>query len=151
MPENVDILDALAAALRERGELTVAATGWSMGGLLARAEALVLRPLGPRGAAWGSVAAFRRGDRWFVHRIVLRCGARYLAKGDAVRQPDWPWLRRSDIEAQVVAVVIGGRRRDLTGRGARWRARCQALRSLLGAGLWLLVTAARRCLRRRRF
>jgi hypothetical protein len=118
-----DISDVLATALQQAGEITLPAYGFSMGGELARADALVISSASRHTIRWGSIVVFRRFDRWIAHRVIWMFGRRSpwlcVTKGDAVRAHDSPFVARQDVVGVVTAFRRGERVESLTGRGAR--------------------------------
>lgn len=138
-----DILDALEEALRLRGEVAVPAAGVSMGGVFGDAEALVVRPPGPRPIRRGEVVVIRRAETWMVHRVVLCWGRRYVTKGDAVATIDRPFASKAGIVGRVVAVRTRAGDVDLCTPAARKTGRAIAWKSL-AAGLRAAAAGIRR-------
>ena len=107
MTDNAVMLEVLRDLLRTRGEVVVGPSGFSMGGAYRRVEGLVLRPA-PAHIRVGDVVAVVRGERWALHRVLGCRGDWFLTKGDAVADFDDPPARRDQVEAVLVARVIGG-------------------------------------------
>jgi hypothetical protein len=106
-----DISLALEEVLRQTGEVTVPAFGFSMGGALGKADALVIRAARAESARCGDVVVFRRFDRWVAHRLIWKFGPRSefigLTKGDAIRGADRPCPKKADVIGVVVACKFG--------------------------------------------
>lgn len=120
LPDNVVVQDALRAVLRERGEVVVPAEGYSMGMRYRRTDGLVLR-LPERRIRVGDVVAYARGAIWVLHRVMLARGDLLWTQGDALATLDAPPVRRDEVEAVLVARLMGGRRIRETRRHALWR------------------------------
>lgn len=120
--------DKLLAALEAAGELVLPLAGESMGPRWARATAVAVRVAAPPGPRWGDIVVFERSGRWYAHRLILRCGARCVTKGDARWAWDRPVVRVEDLPGVVCGVVSNGVRVPVT-------------RSRLRAG-WELLRAA---------
>lgn len=129
MTDDALVLDALRAVLRERGEVVVPPTGFSMGSRYLCSDGLVLQP--PRDPIRiGDVVAFARGSRWVLHRVVAIRGDRVVTQGDALGVADDPPVPRDRVEAVLVARVCGNRRVPESRLHAWWavvRCRLQAL------------------------
>jgi hypothetical protein len=127
MVSEQDISAALEDALRQTGEVTVPAFGFSMGGRLGKSDALVIHAAQAGSVRCGDVVVFRRFDRWVVHRLIWKFGPRSefvgLTKGDAVRGADRPRARKTDVIGVVVACKAGGEIHMLN----TWGARCAAV------------------------
>ena len=118
---------ALEEVLRQTGEVTVPAFGFSMGGVLGKADALVIRAARAESVRCGDVVVFRRFDRWVAHRLIWKFGQRSefigLTKGDAVRGADRPCAEKAAVIGVVVACKCGERVHMLN----TLRARCLAV------------------------
>jgi hypothetical protein len=128
-----DISETLEEVLRQTGEVTVPAYGFSMGGALGKAVALVIRAARAESVRCGDVVVFRRFDRWVAHRLIWKFGAKSefvgLTKGDAVRGADRPCAKKTDVIGVVVACKFGERIDMLN----TMRARClAAIRVVIG-------------------
>lgn len=144
MTNDAAILEALQAALRERGAINIPAAGLSMGGRFAEADSLVISRIVSGRVPVGGIAVFRQADRWFVHRVLMRWRDRYWTKGDAVWTLDRPLPRRDDLIGEVTAVVRGGTRCNLVSVGARCRGRLRAACGWIQVALGLLTYAVRK-------
>jgi hypothetical protein len=118
---------ALEEVLRQTGEVTVPAFGFSMGGALGKADALVIRAARADSVRCGDVVVFRRFDRWVAHRLIWKFGPRSefigLTKGDAVHGADKPHAKKSDVIGVVVACTSG---RKIHMQNS-WGSRCVAV------------------------
>lgn len=133
-----DIASALEEALRQTGEVTVPAYGFSMGGALGKADALVIRAARGESVRCGDVVVFRRFDRWIAHRLIWKFGPRSefvgLTKGDAIRGADRPCPKKKDVIGVVVACRFGEHARSLRTPRARLHAAWHVLIGLITAG-----------------
>ena len=120
MPDNAVVQDALRAVLRERGEVVVPPEGYSMGPRYRKTDGLVLAAPSRR-IRVGDVVAYARGDVWVLHRVMIARGDLLWTQGDALATLDTPPVRRDEVEAVLVARVLGGRRIRETRRHALWR------------------------------
>jgi hypothetical protein len=116
------VLETLRSVLTERGEITLPATGFSMGPIFQASESLVIRSCsqGSR-ISLGTIVVFERNERWVAHRLWLKWGDLYLTGGDATWALDWPPLRRHAMEGAVVAFWFNGRRIELESEMAWWQ------------------------------
>jgi len=116
------VMETLRSVLLERGEITLPATGFSMGPMFQSAESLVIRSCSHSPAlSPGAILVFERNEGWVAHRLWMKWGDVYLTGGDAVWTLDWPPLRRDGITGRVVALWRNGRRVELESGMAWWR------------------------------
>jgi len=142
IPEPVSapvVLETLQSLLRAQGEITLPATGFSMGPVFRSADGLVIGAVGS-GAPLppGTGVVFVRHGRWVAHRLWMKGGMWCVTGGDATWTLDWPPPRRSEIEGRVVALIRVGRRVGLDGDTVSWRAPIwwgRGLGRLIGRGL----------------
>jgi signal peptidase I len=114
MLDQSDILVLLEEALQEDGEVTVPASGLSMGRRLARADGLVVRHATPDDVRFGSVVAFNvEGIRWVAHRVVWKFARDSewlcMTKGDSNPGPDLPFVRKDELVGLIVGMRRGSR------------------------------------------
>ena len=117
MTDN-ELSEVLDAVLRERGRVTVPASGFSMGGLFREADGLTIDRLNGRRPRMGDVLVFRRFDRWVAHRVILVYdeASPWLCRtrGDALLRPDDPPVRKGEEVGFVTGLVRGERTTDIT-------------------------------------
>lgn len=137
------VLDTLRGVLRERGQVSLPAAGYSMGPTFRAADSLIIRAI-PAGVALppGRIVIFERQGHWVAHRLWLKWGAYCLTGGDAVGTLDWPPPHRSTIEGVVSGLLINGMPVDLDARQDLW-----GRLPWIGRGLFrLFKTLVKRCL-----
>ena len=110
--------------------MVVPPSGYSMGARYRAVEGLVLQPA-PARIRVGAVVALARDEQWVLHRVLGFRGGHLLTKGDALATLDDPPARCDQVEAVLVARVVGGRR--VAER--RWTAWCLVLRGWLHVGV----------------
>ncbi len=97
-----------AASLRSHGRLRLAVTGTSMLPAVRPRDVLMIRACKSDAVRTGDIVAYSRDGRLFVHRIVGRAGAAFIAQGDALPFPD-PAIAAGELLGRVVRVVRRGR------------------------------------------
>jgi signal peptidase len=102
------VVELAAASLELTGVLRLKVSGSSMLPAIRPGDVLTIHRFAHGGASAGDVVLFRREGRFFVHRILRREGAGFIARGDAARSCD-PWVADSDLLGRVVSVERGGR------------------------------------------
>jgi hypothetical protein len=116
------VLETLRSVLREKGEVTLPAVGFSMGPRFQAAESLVIRSCSPgQRLSPGTIVVFERNDRWVAHRLWLKWGEIYLTGGDAIGSLDWPAPQRNALDGEVVALWFHGQRIGLESATVWWR------------------------------
>jgi signal peptidase I len=125
--------DLAVQVLHAKGSVRMGVLGSSMLPAIRPFDVLLLRRA-TRAPAIGEIVLFRRGSRFFVHRVVDRDGDSLVTQGDALGEPDPP-IDRAGVLGRVVRVVRG--RRVL--RPARQAGRVAALfRRSDSAARWFL-------------
>ncbi|NCC50537.1 MAG: hypothetical protein EOM20_04900 [Spartobacteria bacterium] len=136
MVEQSDIMETLGDLLREQHQITLPASGFSMGRSLAQADALVIHEAVDHPLPIGIIAVFQRDERWWAHRVLWHYFRdntfHYVTKGDALRAPDQPHVAASDIVGYVAACKKGDVRINL----------CSGTQRILGLLAALLSHAA---------
>ena len=108
-----DLLDALAAAVRQGRPVTVPVSGVSMGARFSGVDAIVITPVPFASVRIGTIIVYRRNDKWVAHRVVrvIRSvsGRAYVTKGDAIHRFDDPPVSETGYIGVVTAVQSGAR------------------------------------------
>lgn len=125
MIEQADIMDTLEDALREQTQLTLPASGFSMGKTLVEADALIIQTVRNHPLPIGSIAVFKRNNQWWAHRVIWDYfkdnAVHYITKGDAIRAIDKPHVTCSDVVGYVSAYTKDSKRVEISSLKQRLR------------------------------
>jgi signal peptidase I len=96
--------------LRVFGTLRLRVNGWSMLPTLWPGDTIIVSRTGFSQILPGSIALFRRTDRFFVHRILHKDIAKkeILSRGDAMPRPDPPFMS-GELVGKVLFIVRNGK------------------------------------------
>lgn len=139
MITNHDILELLSDAVQTGTGVRIPVAGRSMGPTFAEVTEIVVKPAIPAQLRVGHIVVVQRNGLWVVHRIMWRCGGRFITKGDGLGQLDRPWV----VGEAIKGVVVGlGMKEGSTYDLCTFRARVKGLISVLrGWGsLWLTLS-----------
>lgn len=124
MITDTDIRQALLDTLRQRDEMTLPATGISMGPRFTGTEALVVQRADVATLRTGDIIVYAGNDRWIAHRIIWRFRKQRKAfcatKGDGAGLADYPGIQSTE----VIGLVVGIKK--MTGWNRYGRARAYA-------------------------
>lgn len=102
------MIELAAVSLLKTGALRLRVSGSSMLPAVRPGDVLTIHRCPARDAARGDLLLVRRGDRFFVHRMLRREGDAIVTRGDAVRSADPP-VAFEDLLGKVVSIERRGR------------------------------------------
>ncbi|MGE5056948.1 MAG: S24 family peptidase [Acidobacteriota bacterium] len=102
--------ELLCDSLRCFGTLRLKVNGWSMLPTVWPGETIIVSSTNFSQITPGQIALFRRGDRFFVHRVLSKDDLKkeILSRGDAMRRTDPPFVS-SELLGEVRFIVRNGK------------------------------------------
>ena len=142
MIEHADMMNTLEDLLKQEHELTLPASGFSMGRIMADADALVITAVTHHPLPIGSIVVFKRDNQWWAHRVIWHYfhdnTFSYITKGDAIREIDKPHVNTQDVVGKVSAYMKDDSRINLSSLAQRLAGWCRAcfIKMRIGKHQW---------------
>ena len=105
--------ELLCDSLRSFGTLRLQVNGWSMLPTIWPGDTVIVSPTNFNQITPGKIALFRRGDRFFVHRVLSKDNIKkeILSRGDAMPRTDPPFVS-SELLGEVQFIVRNGKQME---------------------------------------
>ena len=102
--------ELLCDCLRVFGTVRLKVNGWSMLPTLWPGDIIIVSPTNLSQITVGKIALFRRGDRFFVHRVLSKDNVKkeILSRGDAMPRTDTPFVS-SELLGEVEFIIRNGK------------------------------------------